>query len=171
MPEPDINLGIARDALNEIDLADLEEAFIPTLAARLHMAEQVAARAKDFVDALRMVISDRMESDDIHVDGLGWLERRPKRPSTAGSDWEGARREGRREIVQRVSLDRSTGEIRPDWVNVAHETIDLMQRTFSIGNPLQGFEKVLGLDLDEYIKHTHGGFTVAIVPEADRDRS
>lgn len=168
MAEPDENLAIARDALSLVSLHELTDATVPEMVARLHLAEQVKDRIKDVRDALELGLINRMEADDVKVPGVGWAERRSKKPSTAGSDWEGARRAARNMIAQRVSLDKATGENRRDWEYVAREAIDLYQQVVTITTPKAGFQSLLGLDPDEYIKQSPGGHTVRVVPESER---
>lgn len=132
------------------------------LARRLERVDRLASGLQDLGAALNDAIAERMESDYVQIPELGWLERSPAPPSTAGSKWADARKDAARAIAARVALNVETGEIRPDWRFVAASALDLMERSFSIGAPKAAFVDVLGLRRDEYEVLTERGYRVGI---------
>lgn len=162
MREVDENLAIANDAIGAVPVASVTDGTIPEMAAWLAEIERISAHASLLADAIRLALIDRMEADDVRVPGVGWVQRRPKKASTAGSDWEGARRAAKNEIARRVAFDKASGENRRDWEFVAKEAMDMFQQVIGFTGPKQPFQTLLGLNLDEFVKTSHGGYFITI---------
>lgn len=162
MREVDENLAIAKDAIGAVSVGSVTDGTIPEIAAWLAEIERISAHADELAAAIRLALIDRMESDDVRVPGVGWVQRRPKKASTAGSDWEGARRAAKNEIARRVAFDKATGENRRDWEFVAKEAMDLFQQVIGFTAPKQPFQTLLGLNLDDFIKTSPGGHFITI---------
>ena len=156
-------LAVALTAVHDLR-RDALDGTVADLARRLDLADRLVSVLQDLGSELTETLAERMEADFVQVADLGWLERTPAPPSTAGSRWVDARRDAARVIARQVALNVETGEIRPDWEFVARAALDLMDRSFSMGAAKAAFVDVLGFRRDEYEVLTPRGYRVAIRP-------
>lgn len=162
--EPDINLGVALDAMRLVTPEDVTDGGAPQLASRFFVADSIKQLAVVTLDALNLALVDKMEQDALRV-REGWVKRERGTGSTAGSDWQGARDAAKRAIEQRVAFDRTTGEVRKDWLHVAREALEMYERAMSVSGPKAPFRSELKLNTDDFIHHQPGALKIAITRE------
>lgn len=162
-PIPDAETLALTQALDLLrnTFATVDQGNIHERGRRLHLLRMLQHEAGQVADVLANQLGQELTTDE-RVPGVGWLRRVQGHSSTAGSDLDGARRDGFRESARRAALDRSTGEVRLDWFHAAQAAIDYVNRSFSVGAPKQGFRDALGLDPGDYMKRTPGVWTVTV---------
>jgi len=146
-------------------LPDPSDGSLSEVARRLDLADQIQMIISDICSGLQMEIAERMEDDTQIIAGIGQFTRRRRESSTWIDDTSRAQMldDAKRAIAQRVARDPQTGEIIMPLAQVARETFDLMEESFSLGaQPKAGFRKRLGLQPDDYRARSSSGYTVKI---------
>jgi hypothetical protein len=163
IPEPTTML---RDILWKLErIVDPTDASLNEVARRLDLVDQITLILNDLTVALQMDIAERMEDDTQVIAGIGQFVRRKKESSVWKDETSRERMfdDAKRAIAQKVARDPMTGEIMMPLVQVARETFDLIEESFSLGaQPKAAFRKRLGLQPDEYRVRSTTGYTVRI---------
>jgi hypothetical protein len=166
--DPSVTLAKALKAIEGIDLNLIAEGSPPDLARRLDLLTRLTTATRLLQDEIVESLAASMEEDTMSITGLGNLVRKPKFSST----WinEDSREQmfddAVRAIIQKVALDKMTGEVHPALSNAVRETFNLLDAAFSFGaDPKTGFRKQLGLQADEYRSKRRTGFSIAIEGE------
>lgn len=163
--DPSATLAKALKSLGGLDPNTISEGTPPDLARRLDLLNRISVTARALVDEIVETLSASMEEDSIVIAGIGNVVRKPKFSST----WihEDSREQmfddAVRAIIQKVALDKMTGEVHPALSNAVRETFNLLDSAFSFGaDPKTGFRKNLGLQADIYRAKRRTGYSIAI---------
>lgn len=160
--EPAAALSSALTLLTDRRLESaLLDGSLAELAVRLDMVDALAAVVNGLASVLADDVAERMEHDRVAVTGVGFLEREPR--LSVSWDHAAARSAARAHLLDRLSVDRFTGEVRDDWRLVAEDAWMFVTRTFSLGAPKRVLWEELGADVDEYRAVTRVGWKVRII--------
>lgn len=157
---------LLRRILSELEtMMDPADGPIDEIARRLDLADQIQSVLSDLLLGLQMEIAERMETDSQVIAGIGQFTRRAKESSTWKDESSRERmfEDAKRAIAQRLARDPQTGEIIQPLAQIAKETFDLIEASFSLGaQPKTAFRKTLGLQPDEYRIRSTSGYSVKI---------
>jgi hypothetical protein len=146
--DPEYELSYLLKTLAELS-ADIEAGSVEDHAKRLQLLDQLDKLIRKMKGDIQLVLADEV-TEPIHVEGVGWLVRDDKE-SSAGSDWQGLKREAIRAAAKKAATDSATGEINPHDMEIAREALDLLDECISLGGPKVGLERRLNVDRDMYV--------------------
>jgi len=163
--DPSVTLAKALKSLESIKPTLVSEGTPPDLARRLDLLYRLSSATRLLQDEIVEALSASMEDDSMVIAGIGNVVRKPKFSSTWLNDdsREQMFDDAIRAIIQKVALDKMTGEVHPALSNAIRETFHLLDSAFSFGaDPKTGFRKNLGLQPDEYRSKRRTGFSIGI---------
>lgn len=163
--DPSVTLAKVLKNLEALDLTLISEGTTSDLSKRLDLLYRLSTASRLLQDEIVDTLSASMEEDTLTIAGLGNVVRKPKFSSTWINDDSRERMldDAVRAIINKVALDKMTGEVHPALSNAVRETFNLLDASFSIGaDPKAGFRKQLGLAADEYRAKRRTGFSIAI---------
>lgn len=162
-------LAAALATIEHLSLDDLLDGTLADLAGRLDTCDRIVRVIESLAGDLAETIAERMETDETEVEGLGWLVR--QRRQSVSWDHEAARAAVRGWLLDRLSVDRFSGEVRDDWRLIADETWTFVQRILGFGTPKRPFTTECGFDVDEFRAVTPAGWRVDVVAHPNVRRS
>jgi hypothetical protein len=163
--DPSVTLAKVLKSLEGLDPTLISEGTASDLAKRLDLLYRLSTASRLLQDEIVDTLSASMEEDSLSIAGIGNIVRKPKFSSTWLHDDSRGQMfdDAVRAIIQKVALDKMTGEVHPALSNAVRETFNLLDSAFSFGaDPKAGFRKQLGLASDEYRAKRRTGFSIAI---------
>jgi len=161
MDDPTVALAVCLDELEAIDTDDLTDGSLNDLATRLTLCDRIVAVLQSVAADLTESMAARMDADEVELPGLGWATREPQ--VSVSWDNPAARKAVRMWVLDRLSVDRFTGERRDDWRQIADDALAMIERTLGFGSkPKRGFATEAGLDPDEFRTVTPRGYRVNV---------
>lgn len=147
------------------------EGPLADVAKRLALLDDIQSFCRMAGDMLTLCLAESMEADRVEVPGVGWLARAELAPSIT-YDRPRIRTAAMSKIAATVAVDIATGEMRPDWREVATRALDLAERSLGLaGDKLpkghaitasSAMATTLGLDPGDFRDVTPRGYTVTI---------
>ena len=126
------------------------------LLDRLILVDRIVNALNGIASDVTFALASLMEANDEHI---GNFIVRRKTKWTHRRDQDAARHDGREAIVQRLALDRATGEVNQAVAQTVREAIDTVYRAYSVSMSATGLRD-LGLDPDEYDQRARAGWSI-----------